>query len=127
MKAHLKPIPAPHADIHWQAGTTPYNELCEHHKILLPVLVSALTTHPMEPSPQAEQTVFKREDRANFRVGNRQTESSKSFAGQRTIGGISLKPQTKGKTGKMPVSFLDPHQARVGSSGKYFRHTVHLE
>jgi len=67
MKAHLKPNPAPHADIYWQADTRLYDLWCKHHKIHLPVLGGALTTHPMEPSPQADKTVFKREDRANPR------------------------------------------------------------
>ena len=35
----------------------------------LPVLVCALATPPVEPSPQADETVFKRVDRANLTVG----------------------------------------------------------
>lgn len=89
-----------------------------HHKILLPVLVSALTTHPMEPSPQAEQTVFEREDGANFRVGNRQTESSKSFAGQRTIWGLKSQAPTQRKSRENACKVLRPTS---GKSGEFWK------
>lgn len=45
-------------------------------KAHIPVLVGALTIPPVEPSPQADEMVYKREDIANLTVGVRQTESS---------------------------------------------------
>lgn len=126
MKTHLKPNPVPHADIYWQADTRLYNLWCKHHKIHLPVLGGDLTTHPMGPSPQADKTVFKREDRANPRWATDKQNPSNHLLEKDCLGHTSQAPSQR-KTGKMPVRFLYPLQARVGSSGKYFSHTIHPE
>lgn len=90
----------------------------------LPVLVCAPATPPLETSPQADETVFKRVDRADLTVGTGSPPDH--LLGPEQCGAHVSRPIPNGEEECLHDSY-NYFRKGWGASGRYFSKTTHLE